>query len=89
MFVHLGHLPPVEAVEEVVGPSLIGVGLQCGLHPRSSSDPNPLLFMIPPVPVKPGHAHTRGNDRFKQLVHHHKRRETFLLDALIFICNED
>lgn len=58
MCVHLGHLPPVEAVEEVVGPSLVGVGLQRGLHPRSPGDPNPLLFMVPPVPVKAGHKQT-------------------------------
>lgn len=53
MCVHLGHLPPVEAVEEVIGPSLVGVGLQRGLHTWSPGDPNPLLFMVPPVPVKP------------------------------------
>lgn len=53
--VHLGHLPPVEAVEKIVSPSLVGVGLQCGLHTWSPGDPNSLLFMVPPVPVKPGH----------------------------------
>lgn len=51
---HLGHLPPVEAVEEVVGAPLVGVGLQRGLHPRGPRDPDPLLFVVPPVPVEPG-----------------------------------
>lgn len=55
--VHLGHLPPVEAVKEVVGPPLIAVGLQRWFHARSPGDPDPLLFMIPPVSVETGHTH--------------------------------
>lgn len=55
---HLGNLPPVETVKKVVGPSLVGVGLQCGLHPWSSGNPDPLLLMVPPVSVEPTQ-HTR------------------------------
>lgn len=50
---YLGHFSPVQAVEEVVGPSFVGVGLQRGLHAGGPGDPNPLFFMVPPVPVEP------------------------------------
>lgn len=51
---HLGYFPPVKTIKEVVGSPLVGVGLQCGLHARRPRDPNPLLLVVPPVPVKAG-----------------------------------
>lgn len=51
---YLGYFPPVKTIKKVVGAPLIGVGLQCGLHARCPSYPNPFLFVVPPVPVKAG-----------------------------------
>lgn len=48
----LGYFPPVKTIKEVVGASLIGVGLQSGLHARRPRDPHPLLLVVPPVPVE-------------------------------------
>lgn len=51
---YLGYFPPVKTIKKVVGAPLIRVGLQCRLHARRPRYPNPLLFVIPPVPVKAG-----------------------------------
>lgn len=51
---YLGNFPPVKTIKEVVGSPLVGVGLECGLHARCSCYPNPLLFVVPPIPVKAG-----------------------------------
>lgn len=51
---YLGYFPPVKTIKKVVGTPLIGVGFQCRLHARRPCYPNPLLFVVPPVPVKAG-----------------------------------
>lgn len=51
---YLGYFPPVKTIKKVVGTPLIGVSLQCRLHTRCPSYPNPFLFVVPPVPVKAG-----------------------------------
>lgn len=61
-YLYLSNLPPVKTVKEVVRPPLVGVGLQCGLHAWRSRDPNPLLFVVPPVPVKA----TDGGERQRE-----------------------
>lgn len=49
---YLGYFPPVKTIKKVVGAPLIGVRLQCRLHARRPCYPNPLFFVVPPVPVK-------------------------------------
>ena len=51
---YLGYFPPVKTIKKVVRSPLVGVGLQCRLHAGRPRYPNPLLFVVPPVPVKAG-----------------------------------
>ena len=47
----LGHLAPAMTVKVVVDAPLIGAGLDLRLHAGTPRDPDPLVFVIPPVSV--------------------------------------